>query len=281
MRSLGKTAFISLEHMAKHDVFMTEGLVQNDFNPQYIVAVDTAERHMLGIANTKFTKDCHVVLGIDHHMSNSLYADNTCLDENAAAAAEIVNDILNIMNAEFTKETAESIYVGIATDTGCFRYSNTTAKTLRIAADMIDVGIDATEINKQQFETKSPEYALLEKMAISSMEIHLQGKLAVLAITNDMYLESDVDDSETKPLSALTRQIEGVLVGVTLKEKKKNVFSISIRTNGDVNASALAERFGGGGHKNAAGGTFHGNCEDAVNAVISNTENLLKETGDL
>ncbi|MCD7827000.1 MAG: bifunctional oligoribonuclease/PAP phosphatase NrnA [Clostridiales bacterium] len=279
LRSLGKTAYVSLEHMSKHMTFLTDGIVKDDYSPDYIVAVDTAERKMLGVAKTNIPKDCRVDLAIDHHYSNSMFAENTCLDENAAAAAEVVTYILRIMNAAFTKETAQAIYVGVSTDTGCFRYSNTKAKTLRIAADMADLGADIGEINKLQFETKTREYAKLEKMALSSMELFLNGKLAVIAVTNDMYVQSGVDDSETKPLSSLTRQIEGVLVGVTLREKKKGTFNISVRTNEGVDASEIAGFFSGGGHKNAAGGKFQGSLKDAVDAIVLHTEEILGKTG--
>lgn len=280
LRSLGKTAFVSLEKFSKHDEYLAQGLIApSDYCYEHIVAVDTADNRIMGVAQTSLSKDCRVELCIDHHMSNVFYAAQTCLDETAAAAGEVVYDILKEMNVEITKDIAECIYVAVATDTGCFRYSNTTAKTFRTAADMADAGVDIAKVNKIQFETKSKEYAAIEKMAISSMELHFDGKCALLPITNEMYVQSNVSDSDTQPLASLPRQIEGVYAGITVKEKKKGMCRISVRTNSPVNASKIASCLGGGGHSMAAGCSFEGSVEDAVKTILAYTEKELKESG--
>ncbi len=280
LRSIGKNAAVSLESFSKNDEYLTDGLLASeDFTYDHIVAVDTADNRILGVAKTSLKKDCEVELCIDHHISNIFYANSTCLDESAAAAGEVIYDILREMNIEITKDIAECIYLAVATDTGCFRYSNTTAKTFRTAADMADAGADVARINKIQFETKSKEYAAIEKMAISSMQTHFGGKCAVLAITNEMYTESNVSDSETQPLASLPRQIEGVYAGITIKEKKKGMCRISVRTNAPVNASKIASYLGGGGHSMAAGCSFEGSVEDATKTILAYTEKELKESG--
>ena len=280
LRSIGKNAAVSLEKFSKNDAHLVDGLLADSaFSYDHIVTVDTADNRIMGVAETSLDKNCRVELCIDHHMSNVFYAESTCLDASAAAAGEVVYDILKEMNIEITKDIAECIYVAVATDTGCFRYSNTTSKTFRVAADMADCGADVASINKIQFETKSKEYAALEKMAIASMQTHFDGKCAILAITNEMYVESNVADSETQPLASLPRQIEGVYVGITIKEKQKGMCRISVRTNAPVNASVIASFLGGGGHSMAAGCSFEGSIEDAIKTVLMHTENELKETG--
>lgn len=280
LRSLGKNAAVSLEDFSRHDNHLTDGLVAGaGFSYDYVVAVDTADNKILGVAGTSLSKDSEIALCIDHHVSNVFYAQNTYLDEKAAAAAEAVYDILSYLNTEISKEIAECIYIAVSTDTGCFRYSNTTAKTFRTAAAMADTGIDIGAINKIHFETKSKEYAEMEKMAISSMQMYFDGKCAILALTNDMFVKSGVSDCETQPLSSLPRQIDGVYAGITLKEKQKGLFRISIRTNHPVNASNIASKLGGGGHTMAAGCSFEGNKEDAIRTILMHTENELKEAG--
>lgn len=280
LRSIGKNAAISLEKFSKHDEKLAQGLIADTaFNYDHIITVDTADNKIMGVAETSLDKNCNVELCIDHHMSNVFYAKNTYLDEKAAAAGEVVYDVLKEMNIEITKDIAECIYVAIATDTGCFRYSNTTAKTFRTAADMADFGADVAAINKVQFETKSKEYAAIEKMAISSMQTYFDGKCAILAITNEMYVQSNVSDSETQPLASLPRQIEGVYAGITVKEKQKGVCRISVRTNAPANASKIASYLGGGGHSMAAGCSFDGSIEDAIKTILVYTEKELKESG--
>lgn len=278
--SLGKKAAVWLDGVPKSDAYLTDGILfDGSFTPEHIVTVDTADRKILCATADGFDKNTYVELAIDHHYSNTLFANNTYLDDEAAAAGEAVYDILKEMNVSITKDIAECIYIAVATDTGCFRYSNTTAKTLRTAADMLDKGINAGEINRIQFETKSKEYAAIEKMALSGMQTYFDGKCAMIVLTNEMYKKSGALDSETQALSALPRQIEGVYVGITMKEKEEGLFRISVRTNAPADASEIASHLDGGGHKMAAGCSFRGTKEDAVKAVLEYTKQQLEKAG--
>ena len=175
LASMGKNVRVALDSLPKNMMFMADGFSDEDFYPDFTVAVDTADNKILGVENAGITKNDPIDLCIDHHFSNVFFAEDTCLDDSAAAASEIIFDLLRIMGAEITKTVAECLYVGIATDTGCFRFSNTTAKTLRTAAELIDLGADSAELNRLHFETKSKSYAALEQMAISSMKSYLSG----------------------------------------------------------------------------------------------------------
>lgn len=278
--SIGKRAAVWLDGIPKNDVYLTDGIFfDNSFTPEHIVTVDTADNKIMCANIGTYSKETPVELAIDHHYSNTLYAQNTYLDDDAAAAGEAVYDILQEMKVSITKEIAECIYIAVATDTGCFRYSNTTAKTFRTAADMLSFGIDLGEINRIQFETKTKEYAEIEKMALSGMQTYFDGKCAMIVLTNEMYIKSGALDSETQALSSLPRQIEGVCVGITMKEKEEGLFRISIRTNAPADASEIASHLGGGGHKMAAGCSFRGTKEEAVKTVLDYTRQQLETAG--
>ena len=278
--SLGKKAAVWLDGVPKNDVYLTDGILfDGSFTPDHIVTVDTADNRIMCANTGSFSKETPVELCIDHHYSNTLYAQNTYLDDKAAAAGEAVYDILREMNVTITKEIAECIYIAVATDTGCFRYSNTTSKTFRTAADMLGYGINLGEINRIQFETKTREYAELEKRALSSMQMHFDGKCAMLVLTHDMYVESGATDCDTQALSSLPRQIEGVYAGITMKEKEEGLFRISIRTNAPADASDIAAKLGGGGHKMAAGCSFRGTKEEAEKTVLEFTKQQLEKAG--
>lgn len=277
--SMGKNAKISIERQSQKLKYLMNDVPAGNFEHKYVVACDTADCKILGVSGTDVKKDSKIDLCIDHHYSNVLYAENTYLDETAAGACEAVYDLLNIMNVPITKEMAECLYVGIATDTGCFRYSNTTAKTLRTAAALIDAGADNKTINRVQFETKSKEFASLERMAIGAMQMHFSDKCAILPVTFDMFMKSKADDTDTSALASIPREIEGVLVGITIKERTPGEFRISVRTNPPADASVIAATLGGGGHKMAAGCSYSGKYKQLLKIILTNVSDYLTQEG--
>ena len=141
--------------------------------PRFFVAVDVADPKLLG-KRLEERYAAHIDLCIDHHGSNTLYAAQTLLDASAGAACEVIYEVLRELGVEMDEQIADCIYTGLSTDTGCFRYSNATARTHRIAADMIDCGADAPIINQVMFETKTRTYAALERLALDSLGNLLQ-----------------------------------------------------------------------------------------------------------
>lgn len=240
--------------------------------PEYLVAVDVADLDLIGPDGYSASFAGKIDLCIDHHASNTFYAENTCLDEDAAAAAETVLLILGELGVKPDKDIAECIYVGLSTDTGCFRYSNTTARTLRMAADMYDIGIDVTMINKVMFETRTKSYNILESMALGGIRISDDGKYAVITVTREMLDVSGADENESHALKAIPREIEGVLVGATMTEQKDGGFRVSLRSNAPADASAICSKMGGGGHIRAAGCTIAGPYEAAYATLTGHIE---------
>jgi phosphoesterase RecJ-like protein len=255
--------------------YMFGGLQTEDFCPDLIVASDIAAESLFGDGLKNY--EGRVGLCIDHHPSNSGYAEFTLLDPCAAATCELMAEVIELLNVEYDENIADCIYTGLATDTGCFRYSNTTAKTLRTAAAMVDRGARNSKINKALFETLSRGRIEIERMALGAMEFYFDGRAAVMAITREMYDSSGCGDSETEGLPAITTRIAGVLAGVTIKEKEAGQYKISVRTNGGINASDICARFGGGGHAAAAGCQLDGSLEDAKNAILNAVGCALSE----
>lgn len=277
--SMGKNAQISLEHMPPQLEYLTDGIPSGVFDYKYIVACDTADNKILGVADSGISKDDKIDLCIDHHHTNVLYAEKTYLDAAAAGACEAMFDILKLLNVEITPRIAECLYVGIATDSGCFKYSNTTAKTLRTAASLLDLGVDNARVNHEQFEIKSKQLFAIEKAAISKMKLYFSDKCAVLTVTHDMIARNNAESIDLSSLCAYTREIEGVLIGLTMKEKKQGEFRISIRTNSPADASVIAQSLGGGGHKMAAACAITGTREHATEIILNTVEAYLKQEG--
>ena len=174
------------------------------------------------------------------------------LDDGAAAASEIIYKVIREMGVPLDKGMANCLYTGISTDTGCFRYASATAESYRIAADLIEAGADNGRINRVMFETKTKTYARLERLALESMRFYLDERVAIITVTQEMYHLTGSNEQETEGLAPLTRQIEGVEVGITIREKPDGTCKASLRTFESVNAAEIAKAFGGGGHPQAA-----------------------------
>lgn len=271
LKKLNKTCRVDcFDSPPKNLLFITNAVKFEEFEPQLVVAVDVADIKLLGDNWRDY--EGKIDLCLDHHASNTFYAKYTYL-EDRAAASEMVYEVINELGAPIDEYIANCIYVGVSTDTGCFRYPNTTSDTLRIAADMMDKGIDAQAINKAMFETKTKSFVKLEKLVNETLELHFDERCAMYTITREMFDKSGALESECHPITAASRQIEGVLVGVVIKEQKDGAFNISVRTNNPLNASVICSNLGGGGHKNAAG------CE--IRKPLAETKAaLLKVIGD-
>lgn len=259
--------------------YMYNSVDYQEFEESFVVSVDIADTQLLG--EKLFCYSDNIDLCIDHHASNTNYAKNSFVNSDAAATAEIVAELINEMGINLDKEIAECIYTGLSTDTGCFKYSNASSKTYRIAAEMIESGARSAYINRLMFDTKSKQRVELEKLVLNTLEFFCDDKCAVVYVTKDMQAKAGVSDDDIEGISSIPRKIQGVIVGITLREKENGSFKISLRTNGSLNASEICKQFGGGGHPAAAGCTIFGELDtakaDIVNAVCKEIKKSCNE----
>lgn len=261
LQRLGKNARVIVTNLPKDFVFLTEGVKDQSFEAETIVSVDVASEKLLGSNREKYQGK--IDLCIDHHKINLVNVDLKYVDHTAAANCEILYSLFKLMDIEITKEIANCLYTGISTDTGCFKYSNTTSDTLRIAADLLDTGIDAAGINKVMFDTKTKLKLRLEQEIYGNIEYYSEDRCAIIAVTLEMQKRLGVGDDELEGLASIPRQIEGVLIGITMREKEPGVFKVSVRTDKRVDAAKFCADFGGGGHHEAAGCSVKGSLEEA------------------
>lgn len=251
--------------------FLYEDIAQTNFKPKFVVAVDVATPNLLGALQDKY----HIDLCIDHHITNTQYADYLLL-EDVPAACQTMYYVIKELGVEIDERMANNLYTGLSTDTGCFRYASTTAQSYRVAADLIDLGADNGKINRAMFETKTKSYIQLEQLALESMKFYDDDRIAIITVTQDMYARTGSNEQETEALAPLTRQIEGVEIGVIIKEKPDGFCKASIRTFDTVNAAQLAKMFGGGGHSQAAACRFDCDVEEARSRIVEKGSELLK-----
>lgn len=275
LRQMGKRVRVLCGDLIpeKYD-YMLADVEMPDFTPQYICAVDVADPRLLG-PEVEAQYGNRVDLCIDHHSTNVGYARRSCVDGHAAAAAMVVWRIIHLLGITPTPAIATCIYTGIATDTGCFKYASTDAEAHRIAAQCMDLGIPAEMINRVNFDMKSRARIELEQMALEGMEFLHNGRVAIMTITNEMMQKSGATENDMEGLPPIPRQIEGVWVGVTLRQKADGNYKVSVRTGTHADAAAICVLLGGGGHNRAAGCTIEGDRQQALDAVLHAVEQTL------
>ena len=273
LQSLGKNARVITTNIPKDFVFLTEGVSAQDFEAETIVSVDVADEKLLGDNREAYSG--RIMLCIDHHCINKVSAPLKCVDPDAAANCEILFDIIAKMGVPVEGKIAVCLYTGIATDTGCFKYGNTTSRTMRIAADLLDSGVPAPAINKVMFDTKTRKKLRLEQAAYRGMEFYADDRCAIITITCEMLREAGASDEDAEGLANLPREIEGVRMGITLREKEDGTFKISVRSDREANAAAFCARFGGGGHIEAAGCHIRGTREEVLAALKAAVDETL------
>ena len=241
-----------------------------------IAEVDIADTQLLG-SKLEIFKD-KVELCIDHHGSNIGFAEAGVVVPSAAACAEIVKCVIEDMGVEIDSRIADAIFTGLTTDTGCFKYVSVTPATMRIAADMIEKGANSGMINRIMFDTKSRERIEAERLALDSMKFYFDNRIAVVFITKKLLEISGVEESEPDGIASIPRQIEGVLAGITIREKDNGMCRVSLRTVEGVDASKICSVFGGGGHKAAAGCSIEGTVEQAESKVVKAAQSVIEES---
>lgn len=268
LRGIGKQAFV-LPNPEVTPLFSNyvEGLTcGEDYRPDTVVCVDIAARSMFPLNAQQYLDK--VDLTIDHHPSQEFYAKNTLLDASCAACGEIVYEVARELG-EITPETAEALYVAVSTDCGCFAYGNTKARTHRVAAELIDRGIDLPALNKRHFRTKSWKRMQLEAAILGGMELHDEGTVAIAAITLNMMTSIGATQNDTEDIANLVGALEGVKASVTIRELAPGKNKISLRTDPNwLNASTTCALLGGGGHAAASGATVAAGVEETKRVIL-------------
>lgn len=257
----------------KYSYFVTETDHIDKENVK-VIAVDVADKKLLGDLETQFGDI--VDLTIDHHISNTRYSKFLYLDANASATCEIIFELLMLLKVNINGKTAKALYTGIATDTGCFKYSNVTAKTHMIAASLYEYDIEAEEITRLMFDTKSKKLLELERMVLDTAEYHFDDKCIILSVTEEMQIKTGCSGTDLEGIAVISRSVEGVKAGVTLKQTDDNKFKVSLRTYPPLDASAICKKLGGGGHKGAAGATVEGTLDEVKAQVIAAVKEVME-----
>jgi phosphoesterase RecJ-like protein len=208
-----------------------------------------------------------VLLNLDHHITTEPFGDVNYVDPEAASVGILAYKIIKGLGAPLSRDAAECIYASILADTGCFRYSSTDPECLRIAADLLEAGVDPWEMTVRVYEQQPLARMRLLAEVLSTLEVH--GRLATITITNAMVAKTGSETDFTDGFINYARSVDGVEVAASFREPEDGgPWHVSFRSRGRVNVAAIAQKFGGGGHHNAAGCSIEGD-EAAVRARIA------------
>lgn len=247
--------------------FLYTDFSEFDFEEKTVIAVDLADDSLLGDLRESYASKC--LLNIDHHASNVGFAQNTLLHPKAAAAAEVVFDLAVELGIELDSEIAKRLYTAISTDTGCFKFSNTTSRTHEIVSKLLCYDFDFANINREMFDIKSIGKIKLEAAIHENTEYYFGGKCAIAFISRKQLEALGVEETELDTTMSLPLQTLGVVVCVTIKEREDGKYKASMRSVGDFSVSDVCAKFGGGGHKNAAGCEFDAeNSVDEIKSIV-------------
>ena len=275
LRQLGKTAYLlENKEVSPYLEALVLGLTKS--GPEEgdtILSVDVASPGMLQKEAVELLD--RIELRIDHHGSATSYTDEELVDPMAAACGEIVYDVLMEMGAELTKEMAWRLYIAVSTDTGCFRFANTNAHTYQTAAACAATGADLYPITQALFDTNTLGKLKLQSWMLENARFLCEGKAAVCGIPKA--LEETVTKEDLEGVAGFLRSIEGVKICATIRETETGS-KMSVRAVPGYDAALVCQKFGGGGHKGAAGAGMNLPLTEAVEAAAQALVEIVEGT---
>ena len=244
---------------------------------EVVFTLDCPTLDRLGKVQGIVPKDA-LIINIDHHISNEYFGKINWVSEEMCATGEIVLQLLKEGNVEITPDMATALYVAIVTDTGRFTHSNTTPEALRMAAFLIERGARHIEISKHVYNTNPYNLVKLNALALNTVNLHAGNRIATIWLTKKMLEETGVNPIDTQEFADIPISIDGVIVGVLLREMTEpNWIKVSLRSRNGFDVNNVAKKFGGGGHKYAAGCEIQGNITEVQQLILGELEKALSQ----
>lgn len=240
---------VNLDFLPEYESIVVSEEISKDVDCVIVLDCGNVERIN---ANINFNDTTYKIINIDHHLSNDNYGHINYVDTNSPAVGQIIFHILERLNVELTKEIATCLYTSLLTDTGSFRYSDTSKETHRIAGALISTGINFTKIHEMIFDSKSYEKIKLYGKVIDTIKLELNNKVCFMDLYDEFIKELSLENEDVGDVISFGTKIKGVEVTVFIKEKN-NILKVSMRSKEFVDVRKIAEIYGGGGHIRAAG----------------------------
>ena len=251
------------------------------FELDTVIIVDCTDSMRVGKKFDKFISNLSVLdITIDHHFTKKTKSENCILDQHSPSTGFLIYKLLKELDVKITKDIADNIYSTIVGDTGSFAYSNTTAETFKVAAELLEFGVKPYEISKNIFENEPLKKIKLLGLVLNTLQLSHGGKLATVFITREMFNETSTTKQHTEGLINYPRSVKGVELAVLYRqeedETKDENWKISLRAKDGINVAEIAQRFGGGGHESAAGCSIKGELAEVRNILLTEIEKVFK-----
>lgn len=265
--SIGKKVDIYLENFPRVFNYLNydhkiDYVINKENSYDVFIALDCGDKTRLGEA-IYYLENIENTINIDHHKSNDFYGKLNCVQENISSTCEIIYDIFMDMDWDLSKNIAEALFTGLVYDTGAFKHSNTSSKTLRVASSLLKYDINSSRIiNKIFFSMSYTKTKMLGK-ALSNSELKFNNKMCIATIDINEFNQMGATSDDVSSVVQYLIQVEGVSVACFLYEKQKNLIKVSLRSEDEFDVSKFAQKFNGGGHAKAAGFTLMVPIEEA------------------
>lgn len=272
LRKMGKTATVLNADPVPDNLLFLPGagtvlFAEDGSKYDVAVVVDCGSPERTGRVGQELRK-CPLLVNIDHHRTNGDLGELALVDPDAAATGLLIHRILSAMGYEIDLDVATNIYVAVLTDTGSFHYGSSSPEAFEVAGEMVRRGVDPWTVAEQVYETQSAHRLRLLGRVLDSLDVSADGRVACITTMREDLLEFASGKDALEGFINYPRSIVGVEVAVSFREEKPGVFRVSFRSKGRVDVSAIAARFGGGGHRNAAGCTVPGTLADVKKRIL-------------
>lgn len=239
-----------------------------------VICVDCADFQRVGLTQQYFANDA-LIVNIDHHPTNNGYGSVTLIKPDAAATAEILFDLLKTFQVEWNIDIATAIYTGLLTDTGGFRYSNTSPKVMAAVSELLAMGVNGPELAETLLEEMTLAQVKVLNRALSTLELSPEGDIAWVYVTPQDMIDCNASNEDLEGIVNYPRNIRGVEVGILFKVIHQQAVKVSLRSAGKVDVAALAQTFGGGGHTRAAGARIEAELDQVIPMVLEEVRRHL------
>lgn len=278
LKSLGKNPDMIIREFPRTYNFLpgADEIKQNSDIQKYDLAISLDCADLRRLVGKEYFEEARKTIVIDHHSTNSMYADINFVNPVSPACCEILAGMFTYFDIDINQDIGSCILTGIITDTGGFKYQSVTAETFEFTAELLRKGVNVSEIYKKALETRTRANFELLKRTLDRTEILENGKVAVTYMTSQDKQELNVQPGDDEGLVEIGRDVEDVEVSIFIKQKdNENKYKVSMRSNDYVNVSDICYIFGGGGHPKAAGCLIQGDIQQVKDKILKEVRRCL------